>query len=147
MKKIKLSKDKLQERLSTNLMTLFKYCAEKAMKITPKEEELFTILTEEIIDWIEKVDLIDGDEADRLKENNLGEYVHLSYYGSPLNDEVKRKIEISPNEVEGIEFYYIDEQALDDVAKDIVGEYSFDYQIIFKDVFMKSILEVLNNKI
>jgi hypothetical protein len=147
MKKIKLSKDKLQERLSTNLMTLFKYCAEKAMKITPEEEKLFTILTEEIIDWIEKVDLIDGDEADRLKENNLGEYVHLSYYGSPLNDEVKRKIEISPNEVEGIEFYYIDEQALDDVAKDIVGEYSFDYQIIFKDVFMKSILEVLNNKI
>jgi hypothetical protein len=147
MKKIKLSKDKLQERLSTNLMTLFKYCAEKATIINPEEEELFTILTEEIIDWIEKVDLIDGDEADRLKENNLGEYVHLSYYGSPLNDEVKRKIEISPNEVEGIEFYYIDEQALDDVAKDIVGEYSFDYQIIFKDVFMKSILEVLNNKI
>ena len=45
MKKIKLSKDKLQERLSTNLMTLFKYCAEKAMKITPEEEKLFTILT------------------------------------------------------------------------------------------------------
>lgn len=153
---MKLDKNKLQERFDSNLKKLFSYCIEEHLKMVYESKGNFIILTKEIIEWLDEVGVIDGEEADFLRENNLGKYVYLSYYDSPFDEELKEiiKEKISEYGYGSIEytmpfnFFYLDDGSLiDDVASDWDSSTMFHFDNIWEFVVIKSILEVLNNKI
>lgn len=151
---MKIDKNKLQERFDSNLKKLFSYCIKDYFEMVSEEENNFIILTEELIEWLDEVCVIDGEEADFLKENNLGQYVYLSYYGSPFEEELKEVIKekiskygLGTSEyLMGFNFFYLDDgNYIDDVATDW-DKSTLKNDDIWEFVVIKSILEVLNNK-
>ena len=119
-----------------------------------EEENNFIILTEELIEWLDEVCVIDGEVAEFLKENNLGQYVYLSYYASPFEEELKEVIKEKISKyglgnreyLSGFNFFYLDDDSfIDDVASDW-DKSSLKDNDIWEFVVIKSILEVLNNK-
>lgn len=152
---MKLDKNKLQERFDINLKKLFSYCIKDHFEMVYKDKNNFIILTEELIEWLDEVGVIDGEVADILKENNLGQYVYLSYCDSPFDEELKEIIKEKISKyglgnseyLSGFNFFYLDDDSLiDDVASDWESSTMFHYDNIWEFVVIKSILEVLNNK-
>lgn len=151
---MKLDKNKLQERFDSNLKKLFSYCIKDYFEMVSEEENNFIILTEELIEWLDEVCVIDGEVAEFLKENNLGQYVYLSYYASPFEEELKEVIKEKISKyglgnreyLSGFNFFYLDDDSfIDDVASDW-DKSSLKDNDIWEFVVIKSILEVLNNK-
>ena len=151
---MKIDKNKLHERFDSNLKKLFSYCIEEHFKMVTEEENNFIILTEELIEWLDEVCVIDGEVAEFLKENNLGQYVYLSYYASPFEEELKEVIKEKISKyglgnreyLSGFNFFYLDDDSfIDDVASDW-DKSSLKDNDIWEFVVIKSILEVLNNK-
>ena len=155
---MKLDNKKLQERLSENLRKLFSYCIDDYFEWNGKEE-YYIILTEELLNWLEKVGYY-IDTIDFLRETHLGKYVYISYYGDPFDEEAKRIVEektidlygsfdpdyIDTGEgIEGINIEYLDDEIFDTVSKDYDGNWIMDYNI-GKFVVIRSILQVLNDK-
>ena len=152
---MKLDKNKLQERFDSNLKKLFSYCIKDHFEMVSEEENNFIILTEELIEWLDEVCVIDGEVAEFLKKNNLGQYVYLSYYASPFEEELKKVIKEKISKyglgnsayLMGFNFFYLDDGSfIDDVASDW-DKSSLKDNDIWEFVVIKSILEVLNNKI
>ncbi len=152
---MKLDKNKLQERFDSNLKKLFSYCIKDHFEMVSEEENNFIILTEELIEWLDEVCVIDGEVAEFLKKNNLGQYVYLSYYASPFEEELKEVIKEKISKyglgnseyLMGFNFFYLDDGSfIDDVASDW-DKSSLKDNDIWEFVVIKSILEVLNNKI
>lgn len=151
---MKLDKNKLQERFDSNLKKLFSYCIKDHFEMVSEEENNFIILTEELIEWLDEICVIDGEVAEFLKENNLGQYVYLSYYSSPFEEELKEVIKEKISKyglgnseyLSGFNFFYLDDGSfIDDVASDW-DKSSLKDNDIWEFVVIKSILEVLNNK-
>ena len=151
---MKLDKNKLQERFDSNLKKLFSYCIKDYFEMVSEEENNFIILTEELIEWLDEVCVIDGEVAEFLKENNLGQYVYLSYYARPFEEELKEVIKEKISKyglgnreyLSGFNFFYLDDDSfIDDVASDW-DKSSLKDNDIWEFVVIKSILEVLNNK-
>jgi hypothetical protein len=155
---MKLDNKKLQERLNENLRKLFSYCIDDYFEWNGKEE-YYIILTEELLNWLEKVGYY-IDTIDFLRETHLGKYVYISYYGDPFDEEAKRIVEektidlygsfdpdyIDTGEgIEGINIEYLDDEIFDTVSKDYDGNWIMDYNI-GKFVVIRSILQVLNDK-
>ena len=88
---MKLDNKKLQERLNENLRKLFSYRIDDCFKCYVKEE-YYIILTEELLNWLEKVGYY-IDTIEFLRETHLGKYVYISYYGDPFDEEAKRIVE------------------------------------------------------
>ncbi len=152
---MKLDKNKLQERFDSNLKKLFSYCIKDHFEMVSEEENNFIILTEELIEWLDEVCVIDGEVAEFLKKNNLGQYVYLSYYAGPFEEELKEVIKEKISKyglgnseyLMGFNFFYLDDGSfIDDVASDW-DKSSLKDNDIWEFVVIKSILEVLNNKI
>ncbi len=119
-----------------------------------EEENNFIILTEELIEWLDEVCVIDSEVAEILKENNLGQYVYLSYYAFPFEEELKEVIKEKISKyglgnseyLMGFNFFYLDDgNYIDDVARDW-DKSTLKNNNIWEFVVIKSILEVLNNK-
>ena len=88
---MKIDNKKLQEKLNENLGKLFSYCIDDYFEWNGKEE-YYIILTEELLNWLEKVGYY-IDTIEFLRENHLGKYVYISYYGDPFDEEAKRIVE------------------------------------------------------
>ena len=155
---MKLDNKKLQERLNENLRKLFSYCIDDYFKWNGKEE-YYIILTEELLNWLEKVGYY-IDTIYFLRETHLGKYVYISYYGDPFDEEAKRIVEektidlygsFDPDDIdtgegiEGINIEYLDDEIFDTVSKDYDGNWIMDYNI-GEFVVIRSILQVLNDK-
>lgn len=155
---MKLNNKKLQERLNENLRKLFSYCIDDYFEWNGKEE-YYIILTEELLNWLEKVGYY-IDTIDFLRETHLGKYVYISYYGDPFDEEAKRIVEektidlygsFDPDDIdtgegiEGINIEYLDDEIFDTVSKDYDRNWIMDYNI-GELVVIRSILQVLNDK-
>lgn len=155
---MKLDDKKLQERLNENLRKLFSYCIDDYFEWNGKEE-YYIILTEELLNWLEKVGYY-IDTIDFLRETHLGKYVYISYYGDPFDEEAKRIVEektidlygsFDPDDIdtgegiEGINIEYLDDEIFDTVSKDYDRNWIMDYNI-GELVVIRSILQVLNDK-
>ncbi|WP_404982604.1 hypothetical protein [Capnocytophaga granulosa] len=155
---MKLDNKKLQERLNENLRKLFSYCIDDYFEWNGKEE-YYIILTEELLNWLEKVGYY-IDTIDFLRETHLGKYVYISYYGDPFDEEAKRIVEektidlygsfdpydIDTGEgIEGINIEYLDDEIFDTVSKYYDRNWIMDYNI-GELVVIRSILQVLNDK-
>ncbi|RKW16715.1 MAG: hypothetical protein D8H93_05405 [Capnocytophaga sp.] len=155
---MKLDGKKLQERLNENLRKLFSYCIDDYFEWNGKEE-YYIILTEELLNWLEKVGYY-IDTIDFLRETHLGKYVYISYYGDPFDEEAKRIVEektidlygsFDPDDIdtgegiEGINIEYLDDEIFDTVSKDYDRNWIMDYNI-GELVVIRSILQVLNDK-
>lgn len=155
---MKLDNKKLQERLNENLRKLFSYCIDDYFEWNGKEE-YYIILTEELLNWLEKVGYY-IDTIDFLRETHLGKYVYISYYGDPFDEEAKRIVEekiidlygsFDPDDIdtgegiEGINIEYLDDEIFDTVSKDYDRNWIMDYGI-GELVVIRSILQVLNDK-
>ena len=154
---MKLDNKKLQERLNENLRKLFSYCIDDYFEWNGKEE-YYIILTEELLNWLEKVGYY-IDTIDFLRETHLGKYVYISYYGDPFDEEAKRIVEektidlygsfdpydIDTGEgIEGINIEYLDDEIFDTVSKYYDRNWIMDYNI-GELVVIRSILQVLND--
>ena len=155
---MKLDNKKLQERLNENLRKSFSYCIDDYFEWNGKEE-YYIILTEELLNWLEKVGYY-IDTIDFLRETHLGKYVYISYYGDPFDEEAKRIVEektidlygsFDPDDIdtgegiEGINIEYLDDEIFDTVSKDYDRNWIMDYGI-GELVVIRSILQVLNDK-
>ena len=155
---MKLDNKKLQERLNENLRKLFSYCIDDYFEWNGKEE-YYIILTEELLNWLEKVGYY-IDTIDFLRETHLGKYVYISYYGDPFDEEAKRIVEektidlygsFDPYDIdtgegtEGINIEYLDDEIFDTVSKYYDRNWIMDYNI-GELVVIRSILQVLNDK-
>ncbi|WP_454974755.1 hypothetical protein [Capnocytophaga gingivalis] len=155
---MKIDNKKLQEKLNENLRKLFSYRIDDCFRWYGKEE-YYIILTEELLNWLEKVGYY-IDTIEFLREFHLGKYVYLSYYGEPFDEEAKRIIEektidlygsFDPDDIdtgegiEGINIEYLDDEIFDTVARDYDRSWIMDNDID-ELVFIRSILQVLNDK-
>ena len=155
---MKIDNKKLQEKLNENLRKLFSYRIDDCFRWYGKEE-YYIILTEELLNWLEKVGYY-IDTIEFLRESHLGKYVYLSYYGEPFDEEAKRIIEekkidlygsFDPDDIdtgegiEGINIEYLDDEIFDTVARDYDRSWIMDNDID-ELVFIRSILQVLNDK-
>lgn len=143
---MKIDDKKLQERLNENLRKLFSYKIDDCFKCYVKEE-YYIILTEELLNWLEKVGYFIY-TINFLRETHLGKYIYISYYGDPLDEEAKRIVE---NEIDnrealkGIEIEELDDEFMDDIAKYLKDDYIGIDSYIDKLVFIRSVLQVLND--
>lgn len=143
---MKIDDKKLQERLNENLRKLFSYRIDDCFKCYVKEE-YYIILTEELLNWLEKVGYFIY-TINFLRETHLGKYIYISYYGDPLDEEAKRIVE---NEIDnrealkGIEIEELDDEFMDDIAKYLKDDYIGIDSYIDKLVFIRSVLQVLND--
>lgn len=156
---MKIDNKKLQERLNENLRKLFSYRIDDCFEWYGKEE-YYIFLTEELLNWLEKVGYY-IDTIEFLRETHLGKYVYISYYGDPFDEEAKRIVENkiinlygsfelddidTSKAIEGIELEHLDDELMDDVADDLKDDYSMVCSDIDKLVFIRSILQVLNDE-
>jgi hypothetical protein len=155
---MKIDNKKLQEKLNENLGKLFSYCIDDYFEWNGKEE-YYIILTEELLNWLEKVGYY-IDTIEFLRENHLGKYVYISYYGDPFDEEAKRIVEektidlygsFDPDDIDtgegikGINIEYLDDEIFDTVSKNYDRSWIMDYNI-GEFVVIRSILQVLNDK-
>ena len=155
---MKIDNKKLQEKLNKNLGKLFSYCIDDYFEWNGKEE-YYIILTEELLNWLEKVGYY-IDTIEFLRENHLGKYVYISYYGDPFDEEAKRIVEektidlygsFDPDDIDtgegikGINIEYLDDEIFDTVSKNYDRSWIMDYNI-GEFVVIRSILQVLNDK-
>ena len=155
---MKIDNKKLQEKLNENLGKLFSYCIDDYFEWNGKEE-YYIILTEELLNWLEKVGYY-IDTIEFLRENHLGKYVYISYYGDPFDEEAKRIVEektidlygsFYPGDmdtlggIKGINIEYLDDEIFDTVSKNYDRSWIMDYNI-GEFVVIRSILQVLNDK-
>ena len=155
---MKIDNKKLQEKLNENLGKLFNYCIDDYFEWNGKEE-YYIILTEELLNWLEKVGYY-IDTIESLRENHLGKYVYISYYGDPFDEEAKRIVEektidlygsFDPDDIDtgegikGINIEYLDDEIFDTVSKNYDRSWIMDYNI-GEFVVIRSILQVLNDK-
>jgi hypothetical protein len=155
---MKIDNKKLQEKLNENLEKLFSYCIDDYFEWNGKEE-YYIILTEELLNWLEKVGYY-IDTIEFLRENHLGKYVYISYYGDPFDEEAKRIVEektidlygsFDPDDIDtgegikGINIEYLDDEIFDTVSKNYDRSWIMDYNI-GEFVVIRSILQVLNDK-
>lgn len=155
---MKIDNKKLQEKLNENLGKLFSYCIDDYFEWNGKEE-YYIILTGELLNWLEKVGYY-IDTIEFLRENHLGKYVYISYYGDPFDEEAKRIVEektidlygsFDPDDIDtgegikGINIEYLDDEIFDTVSKNYDRSWIMDYNI-GEFVVIRSILQVLNDK-
>ena len=155
---MKIDNKKLQEKLNENLGKLFSYCIDDYFEGNGKEE-YYIILTEELLNWLEKVGYY-IDTIDFLRKTHLGKYVYISYYGDPFDEEAKRIVEektidlygsFDPDDIDtgegikGINIEYLDDEIFDTVSKNYDRSWIMDYNI-GEFVVIRSILQVLNDK-
>ena len=155
---MKIDNKKLQEKLNENLGKLFSYCIDDYFEWNGKEE-YYIILTEELLNWLEKVGYY-IDTIEFLRENHLGKYVYISYYGDPFDEEAKRIVEektidlygsfdsddiYAGEGIKGINIEYLDDEIFDTVSKNYDRSWIMDYNI-GEFVVIRSILQVLNDK-
>lgn len=155
---MKIDNKKLQEKLNENLGKLFSYCIDDYFEWNGKEE-YYIILTEELLNWLEKVGYY-IDTIEFLREKHLGKYVYISYYGDPFDEEAKRIVEektidlygsFDPDDIDtgegikGINIEYLDDEIFDTVSKNYDRSWIMDYNI-GEFVVIRSILQVLNDK-
>ena len=155
---MKIDNKKLQEKLNEKLGKLFNYCIDDYFEWNGKEE-YYIILTEELLNWLEKVGYY-IDTIEFLRENHLGKYVYISYYGDPFDEEAKRIVEektidlygsFDPDDIDtgegikGINIEYLDDEIFDTVSKNYDRSWIMDYNI-GEFVVIRSILQVLNDK-
>ena len=155
---MKIDNKKLQEKLNENLEKLFSYCIDDYFEWNGKEE-YYIILTEELLNWLEKVGYY-IDTIEFLRENHLGKYVYISYYGDPFDEEAKRIVEektidlygsFDPDDIDtgegikGINIEYLDDEIFDTVSKNYDRSWIMDYNV-GEFVVIRSILQVLNDK-
>lgn len=155
---MKIDNKKLQEKLNENLGKLFSYCIDDYFEWNGKEE-YYIILTGELLNWLEKVGYY-IDTIEFLRENHLGKYVYISYYGDPFDEEAKRIVEektidlygsFDPDDIDtgegikGINIEYLDDEIFDTVSKNYDRSWIMNYNI-GEFVVIRSILQVLNDK-
>ena len=156
---MKIDNKKLQEKLNENLGKLFSYCIVDYFEWNGKEE-YYIILTEELLNWLEKVGYY-IDTIEFLRDTHLEKYVYVSYYGDPFDEEAKKIVEEkiidlygsfelddidSSKALEGIRLEFLDDKFMDDVADDLKDDYNMLCSNIDELVFIRSILQVLNDK-
>ena len=124
------------------------------------KEEYYIILTEELLNWLEKIGYY-IDTIEFLRDTHLEKYVYVSYYGDPFDEEAKKIVEEkiidlygsfelddidSSKALEGIRLEFLDDKFMDDVADDLKDDYNMLCSNIDELVFIRSILQVLNDK-